>query len=500
MNKFLKSFFKRKKLNKMVDNTSNESGNVDKMIGKLIFDRYKLLERLGSGSFGSIYKAEYQNKFFAIKLEDKERGQNLLENEAYIMSYLRGPGIPMVKSFGCSSKHNILVMELMGKSLEDIFESFVVKKMSIRCVCNIGYQMIEILEYIHDKHIIHRDIKPDNFVVGLGNLKKYIYLLDFGLSKKFRSSRTLKHYQLVKNKNLTGTARYASINALNGMTQSRRDDLEAVGYVLMYFLRGRLPWQGIPVKNKEDRYRKIMEKKIATSPEELCEGFPIEFSNYIDYTRKLEYEQDPNYNFLKGLFLNVLYRDHFRIDCFYDWDNETINYFRDFKNAENNNGSKADLSSMSNNQQFHMRDVNSYSSLEKKSSKLNNQSNTNMSLANYHGSKYNGAVNSITNYEGSAFHHRKNDPALSHPNEIEKVNTNVQAEVKNNAINTNQGNYYLNTQPQPPNNNNIEFQTKRSVPEQNGINNKENVDNNQIREERKMNPRTDKDNKCCIIF
>ena len=105
---------------------------------------------------------------------------------------------------------------------------------------------------------------------------------------------------------------------MDGKSQSRRDDLEAIGYVLMYFLRGRLPWQGIPVKNKEERYRKIMEKKIETSAEELCQGFPEEFMNYIHYTRNLEYEQDPDYGFLKGLFINVLKKGGFIVDCYYN--------------------------------------------------------------------------------------------------------------------------------------------------------------------------------------
>ena len=178
-----------------MDNSQiNQISNDDPMIGKLIFDRYKLIKKLGAGSFGSIYSAENGNQYYAIKLEEKSSGQHLLENEAYIMSYLHGPGLPVVKSFGYNRKYYILVMELMGKSLEDIFKSFVVKKMSPRCVCNIGYQMIEILEYIHNKHVIHRDIKPDNFVIGKNYKKKYIYILDFGLYKKYRSSKTLKHY------------------------------------------------------------------------------------------------------------------------------------------------------------------------------------------------------------------------------------------------------------------------------------------------------------------
>ena len=368
-----------------MDKSQNSSThNDDPMIGKLIFDRYKIIKRLGAGSFGSIYSAKFGNQNFAVKLEDKSSGQNLLENEAYIMSYLHGPGLPFIKSYGYSNKYYILIMELMGKSLEDIFESFVVKKMSTRCVCNIGYQLIEIMEYIHNKHIIHRDIKPDNFVIGRKSKKKYIYILDFGLSKKYRSSKSLKHYQLVKNKNLTGTARYASINALNGLTQSRRDDLEAIGYVLMYFLRGKLPWQGIPVKNKEDRYRKIMEKKIATSPEELCEGFPNEFTEYIKYTRNLEYEQDPDYEYLRNLFVSVLNFNGFKIDCYYDWDKETINYFRDFKNVDNkkdNNKTQNDSTSINTSKQNNIKDIYSYNSNENK--EYNNSNFNNNNIINY---------------------------------------------------------------------------------------------------------------------
>ena len=336
----------------------NQDKGDDPMIGKLIFDRYTLKRRLGAGSFGCIYSAEYDGQLFAIKLEDKNCEQNLLENEAYIMSYLHCPGLPLVKSYGYSSKYNILVMELMGKSLEDIFENLIIKKMSSRCVCNIGYQMIEILEFIHNKHIIHRDIKPDNFVVGRNTKKKYIYLLDFGLSKKYRSSRNLKHYPIEKGRNLTGTARYASINALDGYTQSRRDDLESVGYVLMYFLRGRLPWQGIQVKNKEDRYRKIMEKKIATSAEELCKGFPKQFEDYVNYSKKLQYEEDPDYNYLKNLFVSCLKEENFKIDCYYDWDKETINYFRDYKNIDKNKNKTQKNENIQNIQTIETKDIN----------------------------------------------------------------------------------------------------------------------------------------------
>ena len=308
-----------------MDNINHKnSSNNDSFIGKVLFHKYTIMKKLGEGSFGHIYSAKENatNNMYAIKLENKNRSQNLLESEAYIMSYLNGPRIPMVKSFGYTGDYNVLIMELMGKSLEDLFESMPTKKMSIRCVCNLGYQMVEILEYIHNKHIIHRDIKPDNFVMGKGIKSKNLYLLDFGLAKKYRSSSTLKHYPLLKRKHLTGTARYASINALNGYTQSRRDDLEAVGYVLAYFLLGKLPWQGMLNKNKDERYKKIMEIKRDTDPHDLCKGLPSEFEKYISYTRSLEYEQDPDYNMLKQLFLKVLSDEGFCFDHYYDWDSD----------------------------------------------------------------------------------------------------------------------------------------------------------------------------------
>ena len=294
-----------------------KSSKLDPMIGRIFFNKYTLVKKLGEGSFGSIYSAKYESNWYALKLENKNKGQKLLENEAYIMSYLHGEHIPYIKSFGFSGEYNVLVMELMGKSLENIFESLEKKRMTVNCVAKLGLQMIEILEYIHNKHILHRDIKPDNFVMGRGEKSKYLYLLDFGLAKKYRSSTTLKQYPMIKKKNLTGTARYASINALNGITQSRRDDLEAVGYVLLYFLRGKLPWQGLHVKNKEERYHKIMEIKMETTPHELCKGFPKEYEKYVEYSRNLEYEEDPNYEYLKNLFKNILKDDN---EYVYDWD------------------------------------------------------------------------------------------------------------------------------------------------------------------------------------
>ena len=504
----------------MDDNQDEDKQTEDSMIGHFIFDRYKLLKKLGSGSFGCIYSAVYEGQYYAIKLENKNNGQNLIENEAYIMSYLSGPGLPIVKSYGYSSRHNILVMELMGKSLEDIFESLVVKKMTVRCVCNIAYQMMEIMEYIHKKHIIHRDIKPDNFVIGRGEKKKYVYLLDFGLAKKYRSSRTLEHYPIVKSKNLIGTARYASINALNGLTQSRRDDLEAIGYVLMYFLRGRLPWQGIPVRNKEERYRKIMEKKMATSAEELCQGFPNEFTNYINYTRNLQYEQDPDYSFLKSLFVNVLKKENCIIDCYYDWDRETIRYFRDFENFKAKKEKKEknmNIIPLNKTNEISTLMESKYNPINKNRvittmNNMNNTMNTNISNRNIQNNKSNVLNNSrnknnnnnnnnnvasnISMHKNVAFNHTNYEGSALKINE---------AEINNNIIRT----------PNDNNNNNIDINDlnvqKNNYMENNDINKNyssalKNIDNNNYNNEKDQNDskakklRQQKDNCCCLIF
>jgi serine/threonine protein kinase len=211
-----------------------------------------------------------------------------------------------------------MVMELLGKSLEDHFQ-ICKKRISLKTVCMLGEQMVTRLEYMHNKDIVHRDIKPDNFVMGIEENCNSCYIIDFGLAKKFRSSTTKEHYPMKIKSRLTGTARYASINALKGYDQSRRDDLEAVGYVLMYLLRGSLPWQGLPNNDKDERYKKIMEKKQATSPESLCEGFPDEFCEYIKYTRNLQFEEDPNYDYLRGLFSKVMQRFKYNKDYEYDW-------------------------------------------------------------------------------------------------------------------------------------------------------------------------------------
>ena len=289
----------------------------DPLLGSVFFNKYRLLKKLGEGSFGSVYKAMYNGNYYALKMEDISLDYDLLENEATILHYLQGPNIPRFESFSKDKGYYVLIMELLDTSLDNLFAKY--HKFSIKTVAMLGYQIIKILKYIHDKHIIHRDIKPDNFAMGRNEFNGTLYLIDFGLAKKFRSSRTLKQFPLTKRKSLTGTARYASINALQGYEQSRRDDLESAAYVLMYLLRGDLPWQNIKIKGKKDKYAKICNKKKEVTSQELCKNYPKEFAEILEYFKNLGYTEDPNYEMCCQKMINILDREKESFDYIYDW-------------------------------------------------------------------------------------------------------------------------------------------------------------------------------------
>lgn len=295
------------------------------MEGKVVANNYKLVKKLGSGAFGQIWKAEHlkTKEQVAIKFEDVNSKHQQLYYECKIYLWFHsdstviGQAIPQVLYYGTEGNFNLMVMDLLGKSLEDLFNDCQ-RKFSVKTVLMVAHQMIKRIEYIHSRRIIHRDIKPDNFAIGLGKHAHRIFIIDFGLAKKYMSSDG-KHIKYKDGKSLTGTARYASINTHIGIEQSRRDDMEGLGYVFMYFLRGKLPWQGLQAKEGDEKYVKIKQKKIMTNLETLCQGFPTEFLTYMQYCRTLEFDNKPDYRYIIDLFSNLFKSLGYEYDYQYDW-------------------------------------------------------------------------------------------------------------------------------------------------------------------------------------
>ena len=292
----------------------------DPNINKIIFSDYLIQKKIGKGSFGTVYKGVIisTNQPIALKLEKKKKDDSgLLETEACRLYLMQGEGIPKIICYGNNQTHNILIQELLGKSLEELF-NLNKRKFSLKTVCSIGIQMIKRIQFIHSKYHLHRDIKPDNFMTGKDKSDDIIYMIDFGLAKKYYSSSKKQHIKFRTGKNLIGTARYCGRNAHRGYEQGRRDDIESIGYVLMYFLNGVLPWQGLKILKNEDQFEKIAEKKYNTSFEELTQGQPEEFLLYFQHCDSLGFEDEPNYEYLINLFQNVI--NKYCIDCLYDFD------------------------------------------------------------------------------------------------------------------------------------------------------------------------------------
>ncbi|KAL7084309.1 hypothetical protein ACP275_14G216800 [Erythranthe tilingii] len=283
--------------------------------------KFKLGRKIGSGSFGELYLGvNIQNgEEVAIKLESVKTKYPQLHYESKIYMLLQGGlGIPSLKWFGVESEYNVMVIDLLGPSLEDLF-NYCNRKFTLKTVLMLADQLINRVEYTHSKGFLHRDIKPDNFLMGLGRKANQVYIIDYGLAKKYRDLQTHKHIPYRENKNLTGTARYASVNTHLGVEQSRRDDLESLGYVLMYFLRGSLPWQGLKAGTKKQKYDKISEKKMLTPVEVLCKSCPSEFISYFHYCRSLRFEDKPDYSYLKRLFRDLFSREGYQLDHVFDW-------------------------------------------------------------------------------------------------------------------------------------------------------------------------------------
>ena len=288
----------RKKIKSLKDNFLEEN--------KIIFKKYKPICKIGEGAFGNVYSTVRlkDKSVFAMKTEKKASESKILESEAYYLFTLQGFGIPKLISFGHTKNYNVLIETLLDKSLKYLCIDKA-NKCNIIEICLIAFQLLDRLEWIHSKDLIYRDLKPENCLIGI-NDPNVIYIIDFGLCKKYRSTKTGKHILPKMTGKFNGNIKYSSPNVLKGKEASRRDDLISLGYMLIYLFKGKLPWDHFHKNINSQNYIELIFLKDTNGYGKLFTNLPSEMVEFIKYARNLKFEQEPNYSYLRSLFNKII--------------------------------------------------------------------------------------------------------------------------------------------------------------------------------------------------
>ena len=315
-------------------------------------ETYTLLlsKKLGEGAFGKIYECQnIKNKqTYAAKIEYHSAPNPQLYQESKIMTEMKGKlGFPTCYQVIYLKQELVMVTDLLGPNIQDIMDNIEGKKFTMKSTLILTEQMLKRLRDLHEKGIIHRDMKPENFVIGKGKNEKLIYMIDFGLSRHYLIEKTQQHIPMKSDRSIVGTLRYISMNCHEGLEVSRRDDLESLAYMMIHFVIGELPWMGIKAKSLGEKYKRVYEKKQETVPDDICKILPDEMKSFLQHILNLEFEEKPNYDYLEGLIKSLKSKYGFKNDDNFEWLDPSIKGDLYIKISQNKN-EKHNSSAMNN--------------------------------------------------------------------------------------------------------------------------------------------------------